>query len=67
MRINRNVFKVNPCLGLYSQLPCTRFQLIILELPEDGSVYQYIRLGGVLSITPFNWDLAIVVLRVVRS
>ncbi|KAH0949084.1 hypothetical protein HN011_005745 [Eciton burchellii] len=46
-------------LGLYSQLLCTRFQLIILvKLPEDEClpVHSPPCLGGVLSITLFNRD-----------
>jgi len=41
--------------GLYSQLSCIQL-IILLESPEDGSIYQYIRpcLERVLSITPFN-------------
>jgi len=56
-------------LDLYSQLSCSRSQLIILvksekRIDEDDSVYQYISLclEGVLSITLWIGILAIGIL-----
>jgi hypothetical protein len=58
--INERSYKHYYSVSGFSQLPRTHYQLIILvELPEDDCVYQYIysflSLGSINSITPFYW------------